>query len=200
MKNILYVLISLSLAFASFQCKARSEGADAASMKLDVISELGGDFILIDQDGKKFNSNELRGKMVLLFFGYTNCPDVCPLTLAKYGAAFKLLGDDTVNEVKVVFISLDTKRDTPEKLKKYLSYFPYSPIGLTGKDSEISRVAGLFKILFVKRLTGDATGYLYDHSTASFLLDKKGRVRHLFGQNDRSSTIATVIKVLRKEG
>jgi protein SCO1/2 len=167
--------------------------------KLDVMDTLGGDYTLTDQNGKAFNLKDLRGKAVLMFFGYTNCPDVCPITLAKFGAAYKKMGSDA-DEVKTVFISVDSQRDTPEKLKKYLSYFQYNPIGLTGTPEEISKVVRLFKVLFVKRLTGNSSGYLFDHSTATFLIDKQGRVRHLFGQTDRPETIATVISVLLKSG
>lgn len=167
--------------------------------KLEIMDTLGGDFTLTDQNGKAFNLKDIRGKVALLFFGYTNCPDVCPITLAKFGAAYKKLGN-SADEIKTIFISVDPQRDKPEKLKQYLQYFPYGPIGLTGKPEELNKVTGLFKILYVKRLTGTSSGYLFDHSTATFLIDKEGRVRHLFGQNDRPETIANVIRVLLKAG
>jgi len=169
------------------------------SPKLEILDTLGGDFTLTDQNGKAFNLKDVRGKAVLLFFGYTSCPDVCPLTLAKFNAAYKKLGG-SADQVKTIFISVDPQRDKPEKLKQYLSYFKYEPIGLTGTPEELTKVAQLFKVLFVKRLTGTSSGYLFDHSTATFLIDKQGRVRHLFGQNDRPDTIATVISVLLKAG
>lgn len=199
MKKVLYIAILLTAGLVSFGCKAKLQGGDSDGMKLDVFDQLGGDFILTDQDGKKFGTKDLRGKIVLLFFGYTNCPDVCPLTLARYGAAYKLLGDGG-NDVQSVFVSVDPRRDTPEKLKKYLGYYKFNPIGLTGTEEEVAKVSQMYKIIFVKRLTGNSSGYLFDHSTASFLIDKKGRVRHLFGQNDRPETISTVINVLKKEG
>ena len=165
--------------------------------KLEILDTIGSDFTLTDQNGKAFNLKDVRGKVVLMFFGYTNCPDVCPITLAKFGAAYNKLGS-SAGEVKTIFISVDGQRDTPEKLKKYLSYFKYDPIGLTGTPEEISKVVKSFKVLFVKRLTGNSNGYLFDHSTATFLIDKQGRVRHLFGQTDRPETIANVISVLLK--
>ncbi|MDH4200565.1 MAG: SCO family protein [Spirochaetia bacterium] len=191
-KNIFIILSAFFIVTSIANCKKEPP-------KLDMFPELGGDFTLTDQDGKNFNLKDLRGKAVILFFGYTNCPDVCPITLAKIGAAYKKLGD-SADGVKTLFITLDPERDNSQKIKKYLSYFSYGPIGLTGRLEDIVKVTGLFKVLFVKRLTGNTNGYLFDHSTAAFLIDTKGRVRHLFGQNDRADTMATVIKVLLKQG
>jgi len=193
MKKLIPIILSGAFLFSGIaSCKQ-----DAP--KLDLVEGIGGDFTLTDQHGKAFNLKDLRGKIVLLFFGYTNCPDVCQITLGKYGVVNKKLGN-VADDVKVILVSVDWQRDNPERLKKYLDYFAYKPIGLTGTPDDITKVARLYKALFVKRLTGTGNGYLFDHSTATFLIDKQGRTRHIFGQNDRPDTVINVINVLLKSG
>lgn len=183
-------MLLAGLAFAG--CRETEE------KKLEIY-DLGGDFTLTDQNGKSFQLSDLRGKMVLLFFGYTNCPDACPTTLSTIGAVYKKLGDLS-EQMATVFISVDTNRDSVAKLKEYLSYYDYGPIGLTGSQSEVTAVTEQFKIIFSKRVDPDSKGgYQVDHSTSVFLVDRLGRVRHHFHYTDAVSTFTGVIRFLAKE-
>jgi cytochrome oxidase Cu insertion factor (SCO1/SenC/PrrC family) len=156
---------------------------------------LGGDFALTDQRGRPFRLEQLRGKVVLLFFGYTFCPDFCPMTLAKLAGVGERLGSDK-ERVRVVFVSVDPERDVPEKLREYLDYFAVDAIGLTGTSLEIERVARQYGVSYERRTADSAAGYLIDHSAVLFLIDPEGKVGQLFRQGDSPEAIAAAVKGL----
>lgn len=183
-------LIIATIVAATFGCREKQT-------KLEVI-ELGGEFTMTDQNGGDFRFSELRGKTVLLFFGYTHCPDACPNTFSKIGSAYKKLGKRAEN-LETVFISVDRERDTTKKINEYISYFKYNPIGLTGTKEELQHVADLFKIVYTKRMTDSELGYQMDHSTTIFVIDKEGRTRYLFGQTDRAENLASILNFLMDE-
>lgn len=140
------------------------------------------DFELVTYDGETYRLNDQKGKLVLIFFGYTNCPDVCPTTLAEYKQIRMLLGDRADN-VEFLFITIDPERDTQERLKAYISSFDDSVLGLTG---DIDVLEGVWKSYFVyrqKQDVGSAAGYLMDHSTRTYIIDRDGLLRatYLFG-------------------
>lgn len=120
------------------------------------------DFTLTDQNGKPFTLSSVRGKAVLLYFGYTNCPDVCPLVLSKYGKLFKELGDKN-NKVALIFVSVDPERDTPEIMKRYVSYYSPRIIALTGTPEEIEKVKVLYNVYAKKHPPDEKGNYLVDH-------------------------------------
>lgn len=131
---------------------------------------------LTDQDGQPFRLSEHHGKVVLVFFGYTNCPDVCPLTLSD----FKLIKtdlDEQANEVSFVFVTVDPERDTQERLKAYLANFDPSFVGLTGSLSELEKVWKAYGVYQAKQDTGSAAGYLVDHTARTYAIDKNGDLR-----------------------
>ena len=138
------------------------------------------DFELVDQDGEPFRLSRLRGSPVLLFFGFVNCPDICPLTLGQLqiiaGSPDKLVG-----QARVVMISVDGERDTPADMKRYLA--PLSPafIGLTGNPRSVREIAAQFSAVFFKGARPDSSGrYLVDHTSQVYLLDREGRLRSTF--------------------
>jgi protein SCO1/2 len=151
------------------------------------------DFTLKDQDGNDFHLKDHRGRLILLFFGYISCPDICPVTLSKLSKAFHLLGNKADN-VLTVFISVDPERDTREKLKEYLKYFKLNMVGLTGTKSEIDQVINAYKGYYAKVETNSAAGYLIDHSDLVYLIDKQGRVVDLIHFDDESARVAQMIK------
>jgi protein SCO1/2 len=155
--------------------------AQAAKMSLedfDVSSyQMGGDFALTNQDGKTTGMRDFRGKAVVMFFGYTYCPDVCPLTLTEIGRMNKLLGKDA-GKVQAVFVTIDPERDTAARLKSYLGNFDAGIIALTGSERDITQVAKLYRAKFSKRAASGA-GYLVDHTAFVYLVDTKGKVRYL---------------------
>ncbi|MAI59938.1 MAG: SCO family protein [Rickettsiales bacterium] len=146
-------------------------------------ASLGGSFILTDQNGKVFDSKKVNLKK-LLYFGYTYCPDICPLDLLKISKIFE--NNPTLkNEIKPIFISVDPERDTVKKLKIFMENFDKSITALTGTNQEIKNVLRKFKI-YVKMNKSSPIDddYLIDHSSLIFLLDKNDRYIKLFRPND----------------
>ena len=135
------------------------------------------DFSLIDQQGRVFGSANLRGRWSLLFFGYTNCPDFCPTTLATLAAMQKRLRAAKASVLpQVIFVSVDAKRDTPAQMAKYVPYFDPEFIGLTAADQPaIEAVAKQFGVSVMIQPASDGT-YTVDHSGAIFVLDPDGRL------------------------
>jgi len=135
---------------------------------------LGGDFSLTDQDGRLFELQQLRGKVVLIFFGYTFCPDICPTELATVAAVLNELEDDS-EQVQGVFVSVDPERDNPQILKSYIGYFNKHLIGLTGSPDEIERVANRYRVKFRKQPRTDGA-YSMDHSANLYVIDRTGQL------------------------
>jgi protein SCO1/2 len=140
--------------------------------------DIGGDFALTNQDGRQTGLRDFRGKVVVLFFGYTFCPDVCPLTLSEMGRLKKLLGPDG-KQVQPVFVTIDPARDTAPRLKSYLANFDSGIVGLTGSERDIANVAKRFRARFARRNGGEAAGYLLDHTAFIYVLDTAGKVRYV---------------------
>jgi protein SCO1 len=136
---------------------------------------------LTDHTGKPRRLDDFRGKAVVLFFGFTHCPDVCPTTLADIAQAIKTLGPDA-ERVQVLMVSVDPERDTQEALAKYVSAFDPRFLGLRGDLAATKKVANEFKIYFEKRKQGDS--YTVDHSGQSYVIDPQGRLR-LLVRHDR---------------
>lgn len=132
-------------------------------------------FQLTDQDGQPFRLSDHQGQVVALFFGYTHCPDICPLTLGFITSAASQLGDDAAN-VRFVFISVDPERDSSERLNDYLSRIDTEVVGLTGSPDEVARVAADYDILVEKQPRDDGS-YLVNHSAHMTLIDQAGNLK-----------------------
>jgi len=152
-----------------------------------------GDFILTDDSGKTFHLKDHRGKVVLLYFGYTSCPDICPATLAKLGKVRSLLGTAGHNVI-TAFVTIDPKRDTRAKLKEYVGYFDGTAIGLTGTKTEVDRVVNAYHASYQVKRSSSSMGYTISHTSIIYLIDKKGEVRYLFHQDDSLEKMASIIK------
>ena len=135
---------------------------------------------LTDHHGQRRSLADFHGKVVVLFFGYTHCPDVCPTTLGELGITLKRLGPDA-SKVQVLFVTLDPARDTPAVLAQYVPSFNPSFLGLTGTDEEIAQAAKSFKVFYKKQDSDSKAGYTLDHSANTFVLDGQGRLRLMFG-------------------
>jgi protein SCO1/2 len=146
-------------------------------------ADFGKSLELTGQDGKPRSLADFRGKVVVLFFGYTHCPDICPTTLADMAAVMKKLGPDAAR-VQVLFVTVDPERDTPEILAKYVPAFDAGFLGLYGDMAATQRAAKEFRIFYEKRPGGAPGAYTVDHSGQSYVLDAQGRLR-LFVRNDR---------------
>ena len=152
-------------------------------------------FELIDQNNAAFNNKSLKGGWTVLFFGYTNCPDVCPTTVTTLAAARDNLnsaGMDT-KALQIIFITVDPERDTPEQLKQYLSLFDANVTGLTGSPDKVSSVLQQFGVYAQKNGQGDAD-YLYDHSAAIFLYRGDGSFKGTIVHNEPIAFITEKMK------
>jgi len=134
----------------------------------------GGDFTLISPEGP-LSLHDLRGKVVLLFFGFTACPSVCPVSLVTISRAFAQLPAEELAQVTALFITLDPERDTPDLLKQYTGYFHPNIIGLTASREQIAQVAGNYGVKYEKKqLPDSALGYVISHSADIFVVDPQG--------------------------
>lgn len=164
--------------------------------ELAVYDEIGGDFTLTDHRGEPFRLAGTNGRVRLLFFGYSMCPDVCPQTLSKVVRVRQLLGERG-DELTTLFVSVDPERDTPEKLAAYLEYFRLGEaVALTGSPEEVGAVVALFKATAEKNDAGSAAGYLVNHTPHLFLIDRQGRVRGLFGPFEKAEDVAAAVRAL----
>lgn len=160
------------------------------------VLPIGGDFALTDFNNQRFELSSLRGKAVLIFFGYTSCPDVCPTTLSKLSSVYKRLGADS-QRVKTLYITVDPNRDTPAVLKEDLSSFQVDTLGLTGTKSEIDKVVGLYGASYeIVPLPDSAAKYSVAHSTTLYGLDAEGRTRMLFPYEASIDDIVTGVKAI----
>jgi cytochrome oxidase Cu insertion factor (SCO1/SenC/PrrC family) len=155
-------------------------------------ASIGGPFVLTDQNGTKRSDKDFRGHWVLLYFGYTYCPDVCPTTLALIASALGKLGSGA-NRVVPVFITVDPERDTPPVLKSYLAAFGPQFVGLTGSVSDIADVAHAYRIYF-KKVPVQGGGYSLDHSSAILLLDPNGHFVKAYDEQSGAAAIANDLK------
>ena len=186
---------------ASSAPSASAPAAPAANGKLhgtDLRKEdIGGDFTLTDGDGKPFNLSDLKGKVVVLSFGYTNCPDVCPTELLTQNDVLKQLGDQA-KDVKVAFVSVDPERDTPEVIGKYAKQFNPDFIGLTATgDQSLPVIKQQYRVVSAKVNQGaDSNTYLVDHTAGAYLVDKNGDVAVFEPYGSEPAAIAADIKTL----
>jgi protein SCO1 len=148
---------------------------------------------LTDHTGKPRRLEDFRGKAVVLFFGFTHCPDICPTTLAEISNSIKQLGPDA-DRVQVLMVSVDPERDTPDALAKYVSAFDPRFLGLRGDLQATRRVAQEFKIYFEKRKQGES--YAVDHSGQSYVIDPQGRLRLLVRHDRIAQDLAPDLRTL----
>lgn len=153
------------------------------------------DFALPDVDGRMRSVKEFAGKAVIVFFGYTQCPDVCPTTLAEIAQAKKLLGPDG-DKVVGVLVTVDPERDKPEMLKAYVANFGTDFVALRGTPEQTAAVAKDFKV-FYKRVEGKQPGsYFLEHSAASYVYDPKGQLRLYVRYGSGPQALADDLKLL----
>jgi len=151
---------------------------------------------LTDHTGRSRRLEDFRGKAVVLSFGFTHCPDVCPTTLAELSSSIKALGPDA-DKVQVLFVTVDPERDTREALAKYVTAFDPRFLGLYGDAAATRRTAQEFKIYYEKRKSGDS--YSVDHSAQSYVIDPQGRLRLLVRHDRIGSDLPDDLRTLLKE-
>lgn len=134
------------------------------------------DFVLQDGQGNDYRLSDQRGRLVLMFFGYTTCPDICPATLGEMKQVRNRLGEQA-DEVEFVFVTVDPARDTPERVGKYASSFDPTFVGLSGTEEAMTQVWADYGVYREERENGSVAGYLVDHSTRTYLIDRAGNLR-----------------------
>lgn len=156
------------------------------------------DFSLVNQHGEIYTLGEARGKVVLLFFGYTHCPDICPTTLAEFKQVREELGE-RAEEVDFLFITIDPERDTSERLAQYMPVFGDWLHGLTGTMDDLQPVYQKYGVVRNKVESDSAAGYLMEHSTRTYVIDRNGRIRatYLFGTTT-DSMVQDTLYLLRE--
>lgn len=155
----------------------------------------GEDFTLTTQDGRRMSLHELHGKRVLLFFGYTHCPDACPTMLSKVSRVHRILGRDA-SGVATVFVSVDPGRDTPAALKEYLSNFSIPVIGMTGTKAEIDQTISAYGGTYEITPSQSAAGPSVSHTTWLYLIDGHGVMRHKVAPATDAGEIAALVRKL----
>lgn len=162
-------------------------------------ADFGRSLSLPDLDGKLRTLDDFKGKVTVLFFGYTQCPDVCPTTMAELAAVKKSLGNDG-DKVQGVFVTVDPERDTPEVLRNYVKSFDPGFIALRGTPEQTAAAAKEFKVFYAK-VPGKTPGsYTLDHTAASYVLDQQGRVRLFVRYGSGSQALAADLKALLSAG
>lgn len=181
-------LLAIGLVFVAASLSGGCDGPGSApKFSLTDVSgaNFGNELSLIDHNGKPRTLADFRGKVVVIFFGFTHCPDVCPTTLAELAQVAKQLGADA-EKMQVLFVTVDPERDTPELLKQYVPSFNPNFLGLYGDAAATARTAKAFKIFYQKQpLPGGS--YSVDHSAGTYVLDQQGRLR-LFAQYGAGAT------------
>lgn len=189
--NFRSLLLSLTLALA-----ACTPSADKAEPPL-AGARIGGPFTLTDQDGRRVSDRDFAGRYRLMYFGYSFCPDVCPVDLQKLMAGYAALekSDPGVTaKIAPIFVTVDPERDTPAVLKQYVSAFHPKLIGLTGTPAEIAAVAKEYAIIYSKVQQPGASAYLVDHSRIVYLFGPKGEPIALIPEDGKPDQIAAELK------
>jgi protein SCO1/2 len=170
---ILVVLLGLGSALWLWEPPSR----DAANATALAPPPKGGDFRLQSANGP-VGLDDLRGQVVVLYFGYTFCPDICPTSLALLSLALEQLSPAELERVQPLFVSVDPERDTLDRLAVYAEYFHPRILGLTGDPDELAATAELYGAAYRKVEQGSAAGYLVDHSAMTYIIDRQGRLAH----------------------
>jgi protein SCO1 len=189
--GLLFLLASVTSALA----------ADARPKDRVLEAEVpsGGDFTLQSVNGP-VSTEDLRGKVIMLYFGYTKCPDVCPTSLSFMTQALNGLTEEELKKVVGIFVSVDPKRDTLETLDQYVHYFHKNFIGVTGSPEEVAAVAKLYGAKYYEvKLEGSAFGYSVNHSSVTYLIDSKGELKLIFPHETPPSVMLEGLRYLIAE-
>ena len=165
------------------------------SFDFTATPQVGGKFALVDQDGRRVTDATYRGKAMAIFFGFTNCPDICPTGLARMAEILDALGPDAA-KLQPIFVSVDPRRDTPEVMKSYVLHFSDRIAGLTGSEAEIAAVAKAYRVYF--KIHGNPAtdpNYVVDHSAFVYVMDPKGG---FVGTFTPETPVDAAVKLIRR--
>jgi len=158
--------------------QSRAESTRLMSELMSGKGQVGGPFTLLDQTGKKRSLAEFKGKVVLIYFGYMSCPDICPTDLINLAGLLKRLGKES-EQVQAIFITLDPARDTPELIGKYVQYFDKRILGLRGTEQQTKEVATKYKT-FYEKVSLKSNQYVIDHTAFIYIVNRAGKYLAFF--------------------
>ncbi len=186
-------VLAVALALAAYALFGRETDSGTAGIGKALI---GGPFSLVDQNGQRVTEQDFQGKYMLVFFGYTYCPDVCPTELQVMMAALEKLGD-AGKDIVPVFVSIDPERDTPQTIKSYVGNFGPRLVGLTGTPEEIAAVAKAYRVYYAKAGNKNGNDYLMDHSSIIYLMGPDGGfVKHYTYTTDAAALAGNLKEAL----
>lgn len=181
------------LAARSFWGMPPGPAADTGAREGEL--SIGGPFTLVDQDGNTVTDADFRGHWLLVYFGFTFCPDICPTELTRNSNALDLLGEKG-EKITPVLISIDPERDTPEKMKDYVHFFHPRMVGLTGTPQQIAAVAKEYRVFYMKAPGDQPDTYVVDHSSLTYLIGPDGRFVQFFSGEASPQDVADKLKPL----
>jgi protein SCO1 len=185
------IAVLSAAALVALQLRDRPQGAEGTLLG----AAIGGPFKLIDQNGNTVTNTDLEGKWLLVYFGYTHCPDACPTALSNIALALSDLGAAQKQEVRPVFITIDPERDTSKALKDYVAAFDAPILALTGSTVAIGQAANEYRVYYAKH--PEAGGdYSMDHTSIIYVMDPKGRFTASFGGDDPPEQLVARLKKL----
>jgi len=164
------------------------------AMQLPASMQLGGPFTLVNQDGRTVTEADFKGQLLVAYFGYTFCPDVCPTELGGIASAMDLLTPEEAERATPALFTIDPERDTPEQLKAYVSNFHPRMVGLTGSAEQVAQAAKRFRVFYAKVERPEMSEYLMDHSSFIYLIGNGGQVLALLRPQSSPETIAAAIR------
>ena len=198
LRTVRYILWSVVLlagfGFAGYELWHRTGPAPVTAEKEIGRASISSDFSLVDHTGKAVTDEDFRGKWLLVFFGYTYCPDVCPTTLNEIAEVMERLGDKAA-KVQPLFITIDPERDKADRMAEYVAAFDSRIVGLTGKPEQIKAAAESFRVYYEKSTGAETSdGYLMDHSTALYFMNPDGEFEAFFSFNDDVEEIVSGVQ------
>ncbi len=188
-------ILVLSAATLLAGCQPQQPGFESTDI---TGADFGKAFTLTDHNGRKRSLTDFRGQVVVVFFGFTHCPDVCPTTLAELAGAMRKLGQ-AADQVQVLLVTVDPERDTPELLGKYVTAFNPKFLALRGSAEETAAVAKEFKVIYQKVAGSRLDNYSMDHSAGSYIFDRQGRLRLYISYGRGAEVFAHDIDLLLKQ-
>lgn len=154
---------------------------------------VGGPFTLTDQNGRKVSEKDFLGRYMLVFFGFTYCPDICPTELQVMATALDRLSPAMAAKIQPLFVSIDPARDTPAAMAEYVAQFHPAIVGLTGSPAQVDAAAKAFRIYYAKAPGGDADSYMMDHTTYTYLMGPKGEFLTVFARGTTAEDMAAAV-------
>jgi protein SCO1/2 len=207
--RLILILLVLLLAACAVPGQPDDAGESAAVAETDVEETAGTpieppqeltDFTLPSSRGEPVSLSDLQGKPTMLFFGYTFCPDVCPITLAEFKQVKANLGDQA-DQVNFVFVSVDGRRDTPERLAQYIESFDPAFLGLQGDEATLRKIGSDYGLYYQAHSPeGTSAQYLVDHSSASYLIDAEGKLRMVYTFDTPPEVISSDLQTMLSQG